>query len=189
VVVAAPTDVSVADASGDGKWLLYEESMRDNPQYSTLKALPLAAEAKAFVVLERIDSSSNARLMPGLNDWVAFQASDSGRSEVYVTRFPNAGAKYQVSFAGGTQPVWSRDGKRLYYLDVGQRLTAVDIKTDKDSIEFGTPKTLFQTSVRTSITSEGYDVTADGRFLLMNMITENPTPLTLIVNWDTEIRK
>jgi eukaryotic-like serine/threonine-protein kinase len=189
VLIAAPTESFVADPSNDGKWLLYEETLHDMPQYAGLKAFPLATGLKAFLVLERVDSSSNARLIPDSNEWLAYQSSESGRAEVYLTSFPNAGAKYQVSQTGGTQPVWSKDGKRLYYLDTGQRLTAVDIRTDKNSVQIGAARVLFQTSVRTSIPGEGYDVARDRRFLLVNSVTGSPAPLTLVTNWDVELGK
>lgn len=114
--------------------------------------------------------------------WLAYQSSESGRSEVYLTSFPHAGAKYQVSQTGGTQPVWSKDGKRLYYLDTGQRLTSVEVTADKNSVQIGAAKVLFQTSVRTSIAGEGYDVARDGRILLVNSVTGSPAPLTLVMN-------
>jgi hypothetical protein len=80
--------------------------------------------------------------------WLAYQSSESGQAEVYLTRFPNTGAKYQVSLEGGIQPVWSKDGKRLHYVDAGQRLIAADIRTEKDSVQVGARRTLFQTSVQ-----------------------------------------
>jgi len=163
--------------------------LNGTPQYSALKAFPLAGRGKPVVLLERIDSSSNASLMPVSNDWLAYQSSESGRPDIYLTRFPNAGAKYQVSLAGGIQPVWGKEGRRLYYLDAGQKLTVVDVETDKESVQISTPKTLFQTSVTQSTAGAGYDVTRDGRFLMLNWVTDTPSPLTLVMNWDAEYKK
>jgi Tol biopolymer transport system component len=189
LLFATPSDSLAADVSSDGRWLLYQEDLRDTPQYSALKAFPLTGEAKPLVLLERIDYSSNATLMPVSNEWLAYQSSESGRPEIYLTRFPNAGAKYQVSLAGGVQPVWGKDGKRLYYLDPGLKLTVVDIRTDAESVQIGTPRTLFQTSVTISTAGAGYDVTRDGRFLLLNWAIETSTPMTLVMNWDAELKK
>jgi len=144
---------------------------------------------KPFTVLEPVASLSNARLKPGSNDWLAYQSSESGRSEVYLTKFPRAGAKYQVSPAGGSQPVWGKDGKKLYYLDDSQRITAVDVQTANDSVQVGPPKTLFPTGVRTSISAEGYDVTRDGRFLVVNSVTQNTAPVILVMNWEAGLKK
>jgi hypothetical protein len=65
----------------------------------------------------------------------------------------------------------------------------VDIELGKDMVRIGTRVSLFQTGVRPSIGGGGYDVTRDGRFLLINSTTESSTPLTLVTNWDSELKK
>jgi eukaryotic-like serine/threonine-protein kinase len=189
VVVATQGDAFPTDVSSDGKWLLYQETIQQTPQFSALKALPLTGDRQPVLVLDRIDALSNAVLMPGGNGWLAYQSSESGQAEIYLTRFPNAGAKYQVSLAGGVQPVWSKDGKRLHYVDEGQRLIAADIRTEKDSVQVGARRTLFQTSVPQSFDEATYDVHRDGRFLMMDLIIDTPSPLTLVTNWDADLRK
>jgi len=47
--------------------------------------------------------------------WLSFSSNQSGRDEVYVRRFDGSGDQVQVSFGGGTESVWSPDGKELYY--------------------------------------------------------------------------
>jgi hypothetical protein len=85
--------------------------------------------------------------------------------------------------------VWSKDGKRLYYLDPAQKLTVVDLTAQKESISIGKPTTLFQTAIRTSVLTAGYDITHDGRFLQLNSIMETSAPVTLVMNWDAELKK
>ena len=46
---------------------------------------------------------------------IVYVSDESGRSEVYVQPFPGPGPKVTVSLNGGLQPVWSRDGKELFY--------------------------------------------------------------------------
>jgi eukaryotic-like serine/threonine-protein kinase len=188
-LIATQTDSYPEDLSTDGKWFLYQEALPDASLYSTLKALPLADKAKPTIVIDRVDFAGNAVLMPGNNEWVAYQSTESGRAEVYLTHFPNAGARYQVSPAGGVQPVWGKDGKKLYYLDAGQKLTAVEIRTEKDSVQVGAPRTLFQTSVMSSLAGQGYDLSRDGRFLVLNWAFETRAPMTLVMNWDAEVKK
>jgi len=188
-LIATPTDAVATDVSSDGKSLLYEEGSGDAPGNASLKALPLTGAAKPFLVLDRVDWQSNARLMPGSNAWLTYQSSESGNSEVYLTHFPSGGAKYQVSLDGGSQPVWSPDGKRLYYLDARQRLTVVDVQVGNDSVNVGAAKVLFQTGVRASSLGGGYDVARDGRFILNNSVNESPAPLIFVLNWDAELKK
>jgi Periplasmic component of the Tol biopolymer transport system len=62
--------------------------------------------------------------------WLAYQSDESGRAEVYVCPFPKVDSgRWQVSTAGGTRPLWSRDGRDLFYLDVDRRLTVVSVQT------------------------------------------------------------
>jgi serine/threonine-protein kinase len=52
--------------------------------------------------------------------FVAYVSNESGRREVYVRPFPGPGPKRQVSTNGGTSPQWSRDGREIFYFEVGQ---------------------------------------------------------------------
>jgi len=188
-LIKADTDVVPSDGSSDGKWLLYEEAKQGPAQDSVLKAFPLAAGLESFTVLESVAINSNARLKPASNNWLAYQSNESGRSEIYLTRFPHPNAKYQVSQTGGSQVVWSKDGKKLYYLDSSQKMTVVDVQTANDSVQIGAPRTLFQTGVRHSIPDDAYDVTHDGRFLIVNSVMESTAPVVLVTNWDAELKK
>ena len=61
--------------------------------------------------------------------WLAYTGVETGRNEVYVQLLPPAGSKYPVTTTGGVSPLWSPDGKRLYYLDEGWRTMAADVQT------------------------------------------------------------
>ena len=189
VLIKSNRDVLPEDVTSDGKWLLYEEAKVGDLANGELKALPLVPGLEPFVVLEPVDDLGNARLKPGSNDWLAYQSSQSGRSQVYLTRFPHPGAKYQVSKEGGTQPVWSRDGKTLYYLDPYRTLTAVDVQTSGEAVQIGPAKPLFVVGIRHSIPTSAYDIGRDGRFLVVNSITESTAPVVLVTNWDAELKK
>ncbi|MGA7931738.1 MAG: hypothetical protein WCA20_37780 [Candidatus Sulfotelmatobacter sp.] len=110
-------------------------------------------------------------------------------SQVYLTRFPHPGARYQVSKDGGTQPVWSKDGKTLYFIDPYRKLTAVEIQSSGETVQIGAAKPLFTAGIRHSIPTEAYDVARDGRFLVVDSITESTAPVVLVTNWDAELRK
>lgn len=185
LVFAAPARCA---STADGRWLVYEEAKPGDPANGELKALPLVSGLASFTVLGPVDDSSNARLKPVSNDWVAFQSSQSGRSQVYLTHFPRSGAKYQVSNDGGTQPVWSKDGKTLYYLDALRKLTAVNIQVSGESVQIGPVRPLFTTRIRHSIPAQAYDVARDEKFLVVDSITESTAPVVLVTNWDAELK-
>jgi len=189
ILIKSDRNLLPVDVTSDRKWLLYEEAKVGALTDAELKAFPLVSGLQPLTVLEPVADGSNARLKPGSNDWLAYQSNQSGRAQVYLTRFPHPGAKYQVSKDGGVQPVWSKDGKTLYYLDPYRKLTAVDIQTSGETVQIGTAKPLFTVGIRHSIATEAYDVARDGRFLVVDSITESTAPLVLVTNWDAELKK
>ena len=191
-MISSPLDVLPVDVTEDGKWLLYEELAKNAHALTwqgdaELKAFPLLSGLTPFSVLQNVSANTNARLRPGTQDWLAYESNLSGQQEVYLARFPHAGAKFQVSNGGGAEPVWSRDGKTLYYLDSALKMVSVSVTPAGDSVQIGTPHTLFQTGIRHSIPNSGFDVTRDGRFLVVNSVTENSAPIALVNNWDTDL--
>jgi serine/threonine protein kinase len=189
ILIKSDRNLLPVDVTSDGKWLLYEEAKVGAPTDAELKAFPLVTGLQPLTVLEPVADGSNARLKPASNDWLAYQSNQSGRAQVYLTRFPHPGAKYQVSKDGGVQPVWSKDGKTLYYLDPYRKLTAVDVQTSGEAVQIGAAKPLFTAGIRHSISTEAYDIARDGRFLVVDSITESTAPVVLVTNWDTELKK
>ena len=101
--------------------------------------------------------------------------------------------------AGGTQPRWRPDGKELFYVAPDGRLMAVSIAVgaDKQTLETSPPVPLFATRLASGSGITGlyrpkpqYAVAPDGRFL-MNVAVEGATasPITIVLNWDTALKK
>jgi Tol biopolymer transport system component len=76
---------------------------------------------------------------------LAFASDESGRNEVYVTRFPEGGARQQVSTDGGSSPVWARDGRTLYFRNAKGMIVATDMDLAKPS-PAGASRSLFDAS-------------------------------------------
>jgi eukaryotic-like serine/threonine-protein kinase len=118
--------------------------------------------------------------------WVAYASDESGEWEIYVTTFPGASGKWQVSQGGGSEPRWRGDGKAIYYIGPKQMLTEVAV-TAEGTFSTGTPRPLFQIHPRAPISSTDlftYDVTADGKRFLVNQYVkpEEPLPLNIILH-------
>ncbi|RPI52403.1 MAG: hypothetical protein EHM55_16610 [Acidobacteria bacterium] len=121
-------------------------------------------------------------------EWLAYISDESGRYEVYVRPFRRPGARIPISIDGGTEPVWSRDGKELFFRR-GNEFHAVPVKTAA-SLEVGGPQFLFahgQPFVSSEIMS--YDVTPDGRhFAMIESDSESaPTHFRVVTNWTQEL--
>jgi Tol biopolymer transport system component len=116
--------------------------------------------------------------------WVAYASNESGEWEIYVTTFPAAAGKWQVSRDGGTEPRWRADGKELYYIGQTGTLMAVPVEAS-GTFSSGAPTPLFQIRGRAPISSTDlftYDVTKDGQRFLVNeyLKPDHLAPLTIV---------
>ena len=96
--------------------------------------------------------------------------------------FPNPGGKWQISTDGGRIPVWSRDGKQLFYVAANNKMMSVEIKGTGTNPEAAVPQPLFD--VRPAQGNPGFDVAKDGRFLIATPVEQtSAAPITVVVNW------
>ncbi len=172
------------DWSRDGKYVLARKDRE--LWYISL------ADRQTRPLLQSQSLVRNAQFSPD-GKFVAYASSETGNWEVYVSPFPDFGSKWQVSRGGGDEPRWRGDGKELFYLAPDGRLMAVDVKTGT-GLEAGSPVALFQTHPRLPLSAMdffSYDVTADGQKFLVNtkVDTSNSAPLSVILNWSSEMEK
>jgi Tol biopolymer transport system component len=114
--------------------------------------------------------------------WVAFDANESGRWEVYVAEFPAFTSKRQISSTGGVQPQWRADGRELFYLASDGSMMSARVDTAPD-FKATLPVRLFPTGMVPSPEQPQYGVTADGqRFLGLERVPGG-TSFTFLINW------
>jgi serine/threonine protein kinase/Tol biopolymer transport system component len=169
------------DWSRDGKYVIYGRG--PDLWFLTLPELRSTQFLKASSTLK------SARFSPD-GKWVAYASNESGRWEIYVTSFPEAHGKWQLSNAGGDQPRWRGDGKELFYLSNDNKIMAVPVRTGSN-FDAGTPTALFQANPREMFaTSElfSYDVSSDGqKFLINTQLKTAMTPLSVVLNWSAKL--
>jgi hypothetical protein len=104
-----------------------------------------------------------------------------------------ATGQWQVSTAGGIHPVWRPDGKELYYVDPAGAMMAAPISVAGATLEPGAPVVLFPTHIvgggMDAQLGPQYDVAADGRLLINTELVSANAPITLIQNWNPEVKK
>jgi eukaryotic-like serine/threonine-protein kinase len=137
-------------------------------------------------------SETNGQISPD-GKWVAYASNESGDWEIYVTTFPTAAGKWQVSQSGGSEPRWRGDGKEIFYIGAGGTLTAVPVSTT-GTFASGNPTPLFHTQLRAPVSSTDqftYDATKDGQRFLVNRYAKPPqvAPLRIILNATTPAAK
>jgi len=104
-------------------------------------------------------------------------------------RSPGSSGKWQISNSGGSRPIWSRDGKELYFISADSKLMAVEIKSSNATFDPGPPRPLFETRIGGSIDS-WFDVSKDGRFLIPIRLDQAASePMTVVVNWQAGLKK
>jgi eukaryotic-like serine/threonine-protein kinase len=108
--------------------------------------------------------------------WIAY-ALDG----LVIRRFPELGQRVQVTSYGASQPRWSRDGRRLFYISTDKKLMVVDFDPSKAKVSAA--RVIAQTRIiASSLTGFQYDVAPDGRFLV-NSLNSDAAPLTLMTGW------
>ncbi len=115
---------------------------------------------------------------------IAYVSGETGQNEVYVRPFPPPGPVAAVSIDGGSEPVWSRDGKELYYRH-GDTLMSVSVRYSP-RFEVGRPGTAIDAPLLPgSGGNASYDIAADGQsFLMLRPPTDTHVEqLRLVLNW------
>jgi serine/threonine-protein kinase len=124
--------------------------------------------------------------------WLAYTSDESGSEEVYVRPLPDIDAgRWQVSTGGGTEPLWGRDGRELFYRN-DRALLSVPIQTNP-SFVFGNPEVLFEGPyVIGGMGGRNYDVAPDGERFLMIKPVENDSETSdfiIVQNWFEELER
>ncbi|MHC4230093.1 MAG: TolB family protein, partial [Planctomycetota bacterium] len=122
--------------------------------------------------------------------WLAYVSEESGQPEIYLREYRDAGHQWTVPTRGATNPVWSRDGRELYYIS-GNSMMAVTVTSEAD-FPVGAPVRLPVSSdviVSGGSLGRNYDVSNDGRFLMITRSDEAKDQLIVVHNWFDELKR
>jgi len=129
--------------------------------------------------------------------WLAYDSNENGRFEIFVRPFPDVDtAKWQVSTGGGTQPLWARSGRELFFRSADGSVVSVSVQADGRQFRRGTPATLiagssFLTETMSFLPQQTYDVHPDGSRFLMIQEGESSTtssPIIVVHNLLEEVK-
>jgi hypothetical protein len=139
----------------------------------------------------------DARVSPD-GRWLAYSSDESGRLEAYVRRFPSLEDRRPVSSEGGTNVVWSRDGRELFYVRGASAETQelVVHQVGPDGAPHPTGRSLFRLAPLRLLTASphpGFDITPDGRRFVFVRSPDTPQPpapnlIHLVYNWFEEVK-
>ena len=195
--------ISPFSSSRDGKTLvLWTLSL--TPFNANIETLSMNGDQIRSPLLQKNYNELYPQVSPN-GRWIAYQSNESGRYEVFVRSFPDVNQKmWQVSKNGGDSPLWSPDGKELFYRS-DDSFIAVEVETEP-AFKIGNSVVLFKGRyARNPDANECvlWDIHPDGnRFLMVKppataadeSTEEEPAPtpqpkITVILNWFEELKE
>ena len=197
-LLAVGSGLSLAPCSwsDDGKTLVYMEMTEGTN--TDIGAISMEGDHTKKQLLHKKDTEVEPRVSPD-GRWMAYSCDESGQHEVYVRPYPDVeGGKWQVSTDGGVWPLWSADGRELFYRSEDKYM-AVPVKTEP-TFSFETPKILFQGTyiIPGNPFLRNWDIHPDGkRFLMVKPFTVADSESTsagsrrinVVLNWFEELKE
>ncbi|MGE3842862.1 MAG: hypothetical protein AB7I50_14905, partial [Vicinamibacterales bacterium] len=186
---SAAGEIYPNDWSRDGRWLVYSDFSNS---WADLWLLSLSDASPRAIPFRRTPSGEHqARFSPD-SRWVAYTSEESGRPEVYAQGMPPNNQRLLVSSGGGTQPMWSGDGRELYYLAANGAILATPFDDQTSTPVVGRPQVLFYAPSNGGDfigVRNHYAVTGDGqRFLVRRPLRGGSWAFTVISNWTNRSR-
>lgn len=175
----------VNDVSPDGRHLLYAGF--DPKTDWDLWVMDLGDAGQRVPFVRTKDLEIRGQFSPD-GRWIAYLSSESGRTELYVASFPDAANRIQVSRGGASPPIWSRDGKEIFYLTGGRKLMVVPFRGGPTA-EVGAPTMLFELRFELGY-GWNFGVSGDSQRFLINEPDgeKSPSPIHVVLNWPAVIK-
>jgi serine/threonine-protein kinase len=177
--------------SADGRQLLFTE-VPPSAQCA-IGQITIERPSDATVLVKSEFCNARAAVSPD-GRWMAYQSNVSGRIEIYVERYPALGNRQQISTGGGVLPLWSRDGRELFFsAPDGRQMFAVPVQSGTTLVA-GRPQVLFEFAMFVAPNmTRPYDIAPDGRFLIIRSGQTDAdggtaSNLILVLNWFEDLK-
>jgi serine/threonine-protein kinase len=164
----------------DGRNIVYQ---RDTAGSDVLTR-PIEGAAASRPIVNTRAVELHARPSPD-GKWVAFTTDETGSSEVVVQAFDGSGGRVQVSLRGGDEPVWSRDGRRLFYRGEG-KFKVAEVSGAPTFHVISRADFMGDEYIPAPAPHANYDVSPDGRKLLV--LKAGQVRLVVVHGWDADFR-
>ena len=186
------------DAAGE-RLAFYERGAAEGPVTFDLWTVPIAIGADTISAgrAEPLLISDYFEVYPSLSPdgrWVAYTSLESGAYEIYVREVAGEARKVRVSDLGGIAAVWSRDGRRLFYQSMDQRLTVVDLRESDGRLQPSSRHTFGEVVLADNGIAPSFDVAPDGRVVALvappdTKPEQRATNVTIVVDLFAALRR
>lgn len=183
--------------SADGKWLAFWPLQPG----SDLWTVPVERSRGSLRLgqpqpfLQQAGSKGAPAISPD-DRWVAYTSNESGRFEIYVVPFSPekraVGGKWPISNGGGTGPIWSHNGRELFYQSYDHLVEVADYTVKGDSFVAEKPRAWSRTRLGDTGIFTAFDVAPDGKRVLALFDSQDAKPektLHVLLNLDDELRR
>ena len=156
----------------------------DSTNVGNIMAVPVQGDRQPIAIVATEHGEYNG-IVSEDGQWLAYISDESGAMECYLTSFPDAQRKWQISTNGGIQPHWDPLGKGIYYLSADGFLVFVEVEWHDKTVAIGAARNIFEVPNAIS-----YQIAAAGKrvLLLEDADTGSAAPLTLITNWNAGLQ-
>jgi eukaryotic-like serine/threonine-protein kinase len=171
--------------SPDGTEVLVTRINADGAGATDTYAVALTGGSATRPVLAGPSWEGGAQISPD-GRWLVYASDETGRHEIYLQTYPALNRKVPVSSGGGLHPLWSPNGREIYFRN-GSKMMAVAVATAPD-LKLSEPQLLFEAryAYASNVAVPNYAVAADGRFI---MVKDDPQSnrVNLVINWMDEL--
>ncbi|MEX2283401.1 MAG: protein kinase [Gemmatimonadota bacterium] len=174
-----------AIVSPDMQWLVIRTAPGAKYPRDIL-AVPMTGEKKVVPLVTSRHTESLPRFSPN-GKWLVYQSNETGRFEVYVRPFPGSGGRVPVSDNGGTEPIFSRSGRSLFYKGPLGEIIEVGVTTE-GGFSIGQRKVVLTGDYLPDSSHPNWDVSPDGRFLMLKRAGAEAQTI-VVHNWGRELRE
>jgi len=104
--------------------------------------------------------------------WIAYSSNESGAFQVYVRAYPDKGGTWQISNNGGVYPVWSRNGRELFFRTNDNQIMVASYTAKGDSFMADKPRVWSEKKIANVGLLANYDLAPDGKRIVALMPAE-----------------
>jgi serine/threonine protein kinase len=173
--------------SRDGQWLLFTNFAKKTK--NDIWALRRDGKSEPEPLIRTPFDEDFAEISPN-GRWVAYHSNETGQYEVYVRSFPYPNVfKRKITSDGGWSPVWSPDGKELFY-SWNKAMYSVEVETEPEFKQFET-KVLFGGRYNWGwTTGRTWDIHPEGKkFVMIKPGKRDPRRMFVVLNWFEELKQ